>query len=162
VKDYLGRGSKCKKSGNRTRGCKWFNMQTLIRERFYPISSTSLRHKSENMSITPSSSTAYLEYGNLGDMLKVILHALEYPVGSSLMLYHIKSCNKDVLFVESGILTTVINYILQDKEPPKKWIELKRLTEEYNFVDKIGNDAKSLYIPILELEKNTFNFPTGN
>ena len=95
-------------------------------------------------------------------MLKVILYALEYPPGSSLMLCHIKSCNKDVLFVESGILNTVVNYILQDREPPKKWIELKRLTGEYNFVDKIGNDAKSLYIPILELEKSTFNFPTGN
>jgi hypothetical protein len=48
---------------------------------------------------------------------------------------------------------------MQDKEPTKKWIELKRLTGEYSFVDKIGNDAKSLYIPILELEKSSFNFP---
>jgi hypothetical protein len=95
-------------------------------------------------------------------MLKVILYAAESPLGSSPMLYHIKSSNKDVLFVESGVLTPVINYIIQDKEPPKKWIELKRLTGEYNFVDKIGNDAKSLYIPILELEKSTFNFPIDN
>ena len=33
-----------------------------------------------------------------------------------------------------------------------------RLTGEYTFVDKIGNDAKWLYIPILEVEKGTFNF----
>src|SRR5215211_6735917 len=130
-------------------------MQTLIREKSYSISSISLRHKSENTSVTPCSSIAYLKYQNLGDMLKVILYAAESPLGSSPMLYHIKSSNNDVL-------TPVINYIIQDKEPPKKWIELKRLTGEYNFVDKIGNDAKSLYIPILELEKSTFNFPIDN
>jgi hypothetical protein len=67
-----------------------------------------------------------------------------------------------MFFVESDILIPVINYILQHKEPPKKWIELKRLTGEYSFVDKVSNDAKSLYIPKLELEKSTFNFPTGS
>ena len=65
------------------------------------------------------------------------------------MLYHIKSDNKNILFIESGVLTPVINYIMQDKEPNKRWIELKRLTGEYSFMDKIGNDAKSLYIPVL-------------
>jgi hypothetical protein len=134
-------------------------MQTLIREKSYSISSISLRHKSDNISVTPSSSIAYLKYQNLGDMLKVILYAAESPLGSSPMLYYIKSNNKDILFIESGVLTPVINYIVQDKEPTKKWIELKRLTGEYSFVDKIGDDAKSLYIPILELEKSSFNFP---
>ena len=132
-------------------------MQTLIREKSYSISSISLRHKSDNISVTPSSSIAYLKYQNLGDMLKVILYAAESPLGSSPMLYYIKSNNKDILFIESGVLTPVINYIVQ--EPTKKWIELKRLTGEYSFVDKIGDDAKSLYIPILELEKSSFNFP---
>ena len=116
-------------------------------------------HKSENASVTPSPSIAYLEYQNLGDILKVILYAAESPLGSSPMLYHIKSSDKDVLFIESGVLTPIINYVIQDKEPTKKWIELKG---EYNFVDKIGNDSKSLYIPILELEKSTFNLPTDN
>lgn len=37
------------------------------------------------------------------------------------------------------------NHVL-DKELAKKWIELKRLTGEYTFVDKIGKDTKSLYI----------------
>jgi hypothetical protein len=46
-----------------------------------------------------------------------------------------------------------------DKELTKKWIELKRLTGDYTFVDKIGEDTKSLYIPVLELEKSTFYFP---
>jgi hypothetical protein len=133
-------------------------MQTLIREKSFSISSISLRQKSENKPVTPSSSISYLKYQNLGDMLKLILYAAESPLGSSPMLYHIKYNEKDILFIESGVLTPVINYIVQDKEPTKKWIELKRLTGEYNFVDKIGDDAKSLYIPILELEKSSFNF----
>jgi len=79
--------------------------------------------------------------------------------GSSPMLY--RSDNRDILFIEFGILTPVVHYyiIIQDKEPANKWIELKRLTGEYNFLDKIGDDTKSLYIPVLELEKSSFNFP---
>jgi hypothetical protein len=92
-------------------------------------------------------------------MLKLILYAAESPLGSSPMLYHIKYNEKDILFIESGVLTPVINCTVQDKEPNKRWIELKRITGEYSLVDKIGNDSKSLYIPILELEKSSFNFP---
>ena len=133
-------------------------MQTLIREKFYSISSISMRQKSENKPVTPSSSISYLKYQNLGDMLKLILYAAESPLGSSPMLYHIKYNEKDILFIESGILAPVVHYITQDTEPNKRWIELKRLTGEYSFVDKIGDD-KSLYIPVLELETCTFNFP---
>ena len=75
------------------------------------------------------------------------------------MLYHVKYNNKDVVFTVSGALGTIVRYQVTNKEPSKKWIELKRLTGEYSFVDKMGNDAKSLYIPILELEKSSFNFP---
>jgi hypothetical protein len=136
------------------------SMQTLIREKSFSISSIPMRQKSENKPVVPSSSISYLKYQDLEDMLKVILYAAESPLGSSPMLYHIKyNNNKNILFIESGVLTPVINYIMQDKEPTKKWIELKRLTGEYSFVDKIGNDSKSLYIPVLELEKCTFKFP---
>jgi hypothetical protein len=135
-------------------------MQTLIREKSFSISSIPMRQKSENKPVVPSSSISYLKYQDLEDMLKVILYAAESPLGSSPMLYHIKyNNNNDILFIESGVLTPVIHYIIQDKEPTNRWIELKRLTGEYNFVDKIGNDSKSLYIPILELEKCTFKFP---
>jgi hypothetical protein len=134
-------------------------MQTLIRQKSFSVSSIPMRQKSENKPVVPSSSISYLRYQDLEDMLKVILYAAESPLGSSPMLYHIKSDNKDILFIESGVLTPVIHYIIQDKEPTNRWIELKRLTGEYNFVDKIGNDSKSLYIPILELEKCTFKFP---
>jgi hypothetical protein len=137
-----------------------YSMQTLIREKSFSISSMPMRQKSENKPVVPSSSIGYLKYQDLEDMLKVILYAAESPLGSSPMLYHIKSANnKDILFIESGVLTPVIHYIIQDKEPTNRWIELKRLTGEYNFVDKIGNDSKSLYIPILELEKSSFKFP---
>ena len=136
-------------------------MQTLIRERSFSISSISMRQESENKPVTPSSSSiSYLKFQNLADMLKVILYAAESPLGSSPMLYHIRSDNKDILFIESGILAPVVHYyIIQDKELTNKWIELRRLTGEYSFVDKIGNDTKSLYIPVLELEKSSFDFP---
>jgi Isochorismatase family len=84
-------------------------------------------------------------------MLKVILYSAESPLGSSPLLYHIRSENKDILFIESGILAPVVHYyIIQDKEPTSKWIELRRLTGEYSFVNKIGNDTKSLCIPVLQ------------
>lgn len=136
-------------------------MQTLIRERSFSISSISMRQESKNKPVTPSSSSiSYLKFRNLADMLKVILYAAESPLGSSPMLYHIRSDNRDIFFIESGILTPVVHYyIIQDKEPTNKWIELRRLPGEYSFVDKIGNDTKSLYIPVLELEKSSFDFP---
>jgi hypothetical protein len=136
-----------------------FSMQTLIREKSFFISSISMRRKSEIKPVTPPSSINYLKYQNLADMLKVILYAAESPLGSSPMLYHIKSDSRDILFIESGILAPVVHYVVQDKEQTNRWIELRRLTGEYNFVDKIGNDTKSLYIPVLELEKSSFNFP---
>ena len=107
----------------------------------------------------PSHSVVYLKHKNLGDILKVILTAANSPLRLVPMLYHIKYSNKDILFTVSGALGTIIRYQELDKNPTKKWIELKRLTGEYNFVYKIGDDAKSLYIPILELEKSSFDFP---
>ena len=97
-----------------------------------------------------------MKHTDLGDILKVILYAAESPLALVPMLFHIKYSNKDILFTVSGALNTIIRYQELDKEPR---IELKRLTGEYSFVDKIGDDAKSLYIPILELEKSSFNFP---
>jgi hypothetical protein len=65
-----------------------------------------MRQKGKNKPETPSSSTRYLEYQNLTDMLKVILYAAESPLGSSPMLYHIKFDKRDIIFIESGFLTT--------------------------------------------------------
>jgi hypothetical protein len=116
------------------------------------------QEKSENKP-SFSSSISYLKYQKLDDLLKLITYAAESPLGLAPMLYHVKHGNQDILFIESGSLNTVINYIIQDTEPTNKWIELKRSTGEYTFVDKVGNDSRSLYIPILKLEKCTFSFP---
>jgi hypothetical protein len=120
---------------------------------------TTEKNENQPSSSSSSSSIIYLKHINLDDMLKVILYAAESPLGLAPMLYHIKYNNQDILFTESGALNTVVRYLIQDKEPTNKWIELKRLTGEYTFVDKVGNDSRSLYIPILELEKCTFTFP---
>jgi hypothetical protein len=53
-----------------------------------------------------------------------------------------------------------VHYIVQTDKSSKKFIELKGLTGEFVFVDRIGTDTQSLYIPILELEKSTFIFPS--
>ena len=56
-----------------------------------------MRRKSENTPVVPlPSSASYLKYQKLADMLKVILYAAESPLGSSPMLYYIKS-DKDIL-----------------------------------------------------------------
>jgi hypothetical protein len=105
------------------------------------------------------SSASYLKYRNLEDMLKVIVYAAQSPIGLTPMLYHINYNNNEILFIESGALNSVVHYIIQNEKPPRKFIELKRLTGEFTFVDNIGTDTQSLYVPILELEKCTFNFP---
>jgi hypothetical protein len=116
-----------------------------------------MKQKNEGNSPTPS--VIYLKHAKLDDMLKVILLAAESHLGIAVMIYHIKYNNNDILFTASGALGTVVRYHVLDKVLTKKWIELKRLTGDYNFVDRIGEDTKSLYIPILELDKSTFNFP---
>jgi hypothetical protein len=107
----------------------------------------------------PSFSVIYLKHTDLGDILKTILYAAESPLGFVPMLYHVKHNNKEIIFTVTGALGTIIRYQELDKEPIKKRIELKRVTGEYSFVDKIGDDTRSLYIPILELENSSFNFP---
>ena len=116
-----------------------------------------MKQKGQGSTSTPS--VIYLKHAKLEDMLKVILLAAESPLGIAVMLYHIKYDDKNILFTASGALGTVVRYHVLDKELTKKWIELKRLSGEYTFVDKIGEDTKSLYIPVLELEKSTFIFP---
>jgi len=43
-------------------------------------------------------------------------------------------------------------------KPGKKFIELKRLSWKFSFVDKIGSESTTLYLPLLELEKASFEF----
>jgi hypothetical protein len=111
------------------------------------------------MSLNESFST-YLKYKSLEDMLKVIVYSAQSAMGLTPMLYHINYNNQQILFIQTGAITsTVIHFIVLNEKPIKKFIELKRLTGQFSFVDSIGTDTQSLYIPILELEESTLKFP---
>src|ERR671931_2298191 len=112
------------------------------------------------MSQTKEKFTIFLQYEALEDLLKVIVYSAQSALGLTPMLYHINYSNQEILFILTGAGGgIIINYIVQNEKPRKKFIELKRLSGEFSFVDNIGTDTQSLYVPILELEKCTFNFP---
>lgn len=102
----------------------------------------------------------YLKYEELDDMLKVIIYSSQSMLGVVPMLYYINYGGKNVLFIQTGTIgNATIHYIVQKDIPPKKFIQLKRLTGDSQFVDAIGTDAQALYVPILRLEKSTLEFP---
>ena len=106
------------------------------------------------------SSITFLKYKNLTDMLKVILFSSQSALGLTPMLYHITVRQEEILFIETGALGgALVHYIVEKEKPSMKFIELKQLTGEYDFVEKIGNDTHSIYIPILELESTSIEFP---
>lgn len=108
----------------------------------------------------PESEIVYLKYQNLGDMLKVIIYSAQSMLGVIPMLYHINHNGKQILFMQTGAIGGVtVHYLVQGEKPTKKFIQLKRLSGEYTFIDGIGTDAQSLYVPILQLEKSTLSFP---
>jgi hypothetical protein len=102
----------------------------------------------------------YLKYQNLEDMLKVIIYSAQSMLGVIPMLYYIRHNNNHVLFIQTGAIGGVtIHYVVENQKPSKKFIQLKRLSGEFAYVDTIGTDAQSLYVPILGLEKSTLLFP---
>ena len=102
----------------------------------------------------------YLKYKSLEDMLKVIVYSSQSALGLTPMLYHLYHKNREILFIQTGAIgTSIVHYVVQSSKPERKFIELKRLTGEYIYVDGLGTDTLSLYVPILELEKVTFTFP---
>lgn len=108
----------------------------------------------------PESEIVYLKYQNLGDMLKVIIYSAQSMLGVIPMLYHINHNGKQILFMQTGAIGGVtVHYLVPGEKPTKKFIQLKRLSGEYTFIDGIGTDAQSLYVPILQLEKSTLSFP---
>jgi len=106
------------------------------------------------------SDIVYLKYEELGDMLKVIIYSSQSMLGVVPMLYHINQAGKHVLFIQTGAVgnSTVHYVVLQDK-PAEKFIQLKRLTGDYTYVDSLGSDGQSLYVPVLGLEQSTLEFP---
>jgi hypothetical protein len=108
----------------------------------------------------PENEIVYLKYQNLEDMLKVIIYSAQSVLGVMPMLYHINHNNKQVLFIQTGTVGGVtIHFLIQNEMPTKKFIQLKRLSGEFAFVDSIGTNAQSIYVPILHLEKSTLAFP---
>ncbi len=108
----------------------------------------------------PENEIVYLKYQNLQDMLKVIIYSAQSMLGVVPMLYHINHDGRHVLFLQTGAVGGVtVHYVVQNDKPAKKFIQLKRLSGEYAFIDGIGTDAQSLYVPILQLEKSTLEFP---
>jgi hypothetical protein len=101
----------------------------------------------------------FFKYKSLEDMLKVILYSSQSPIGLIPMLYYTYKNNKEILFIQTGnIAGNTIHYFLPSEKILKKFIQLKRLTGEYNFVEHIGLDTLSIYIPILELEDVNIDF----
>ncbi len=100
----------------------------------------------------------YLKYKNYEDLLKVILYSSQSVLGVMPLIYHLNYNGQNVTFIQTGMGGNVVHYLVNKDKPIKKFIELKRLSGEYTFVDKIGSDGMSLYIPILELEMSTLKF----
>ncbi len=106
-----------------------------------------------------SNEISYLKYEDLTDMLKVILYSSQSMLGVIPMLYHIKHNNRDILFIQTGTVGAVTVHYMVENKPAMKFIQLKRLTGDYSFVDNIGTDTQSIYVPVLKLEKSSFDFP---
>jgi hypothetical protein len=104
--------------------------------------------------------TTYLKYETLEDLLKVIVYTAQSALGLTPMLYYINYNNQQILFILTGAGGgLIVNYTVQNEKPSKKFIELKRLTGEFSFVDNIGTDTQSLYIPIIKIVESTLKFP---
>jgi hypothetical protein len=102
----------------------------------------------------------YLKYKDYGDLLKVILYSSQSVLGAVPLIYHQNYGGQNIIFIQTGTMGgNVIHYLTINNAPTKKFIELKRLTGDFSFVEKLGSDGMSLYIPILELEKSTLKFP---
>ena len=104
--------------------------------------------------------TIFLQYETLEDLLKVIVYSAQSALGLTPMLYYINYNNQEILFILTGASGgIIINYIIQNEKLSKKFIELKRLSGEFNFVDHVGSDTQSLYVPIIKIRNSTLKFP---
>ena len=104
--------------------------------------------------------TTYLQYENLKEMLNVILYTSQSFMTITPLLYHISYHDKEILFIHTGIVGGVVaHYHILENRPSKKFVELNKMTADFNFVDNIGNNTQSIYIPIVKLVKSTLMFP---
>jgi len=78
------------------------------------------------------------------------------------LLYHITYQKKEILFIHTGIVGGIVSHyhIIEDK-PSKKFVELNKMTGEFDFVDSVDSNTQSIYVPIVRLIKSTLRFPVG-
>jgi hypothetical protein len=104
--------------------------------------------------------TTYLEYESLKDMLKVILYTSQSFMSITPLLYYISYQNKDILFIHTGIVGGVVaHYHIIKEKPNRKFIELNKLTGEFEYTESIGSNTHSIYVPVINLTKSTLRFP---
>ena len=104
--------------------------------------------------------TTYLQYENLKDLLSVILYTSQSFMNITPLLYYISYKNKEILFIHTGIIGGIVSHyhVIQEK-PNKKFVELNKMTGDFNLIDNIDNNTQSIYIPIIKLIKSTLRFP---
>lgn len=104
--------------------------------------------------------TTYMEYETLKDLLKVILYTSQSFMSITPLLYYINYQQKNILFIHTGVIGGVVtHYHILAEKPIKKFIELNKLTGEFELMENIGNNAQSIYIPVIALKKSTLKFP---
>ena len=114
-----------------------------------------------NVSVnTNKSNLKYLKYNSLDDMLKIVLSSAQSALGISSLLYFLNYKNQNLMFINnSSIGSSIIHYNIISERPSTKFIQLNKQNGKYNYVNDVGNDPHSIYIPILELENTTLEFP---
>jgi hypothetical protein len=75
------------------------------------------------------------------------------------LLYHITYHDKEILFIHGIVGGIVAHYHILDEKPNKKFVDLQEITGEFNFVNGVGTNPHSIYIPIVRLIKSTLRFP---
>lgn len=69
----------------------------------------------------------------LEDMLKIILYSSQSMFTIVPMLYHINYNNKEILFIQTGMVGgVVVHYIIQEAKPDKKFIKLNKLSGHFS------------------------------
>lgn len=102
----------------------------------------------------------YLKYSSLEDMFKIILSSAQSALGISSLLYFLNYKNQNIMFIyNSSIGSSLIHYNILSEKPLTKFIQLNKQSGEYKYIDDVGNESHSIYIPILELENTTLEFP---
>src|SRR5919107_3734022 len=102
----------------------------------------------------------YMKYSSLEDMFKIILSSAQSALGISSLLYFLNYKNQNLMFIyNSSIGSSLIHYNILSEKPLTKFIQLNKQSGEYKYIDDVGNESHSIYIPILELENTTLEFP---